>query len=297
MELNLLEKTELWINNIELKNANLNQVADIVAEILGMKRKNVNVVDVRDTCITLDILQECIKAEDIAGKQEEMLSALGAVEGVNISGETYIHSEGILGMISLDKDTALEAIDTSNKMVEEMKNRIRNRVMVFPTGFELIRGMIEDTNTPAIVERLGQEGYKVSKGEILDDDMYYISAKIDDAVNSGYGLVITTGGVGAEDKDKTVEAVLRLDRQAATPWIVKYTKGQGRHEKEGVRIAVGKVGETLIIALPGPNDEVRLALEVITAQLKEHRDKGRLADAIAGVLRDKLKSKYFHKHH
>ena len=50
-------------------------------------------------------------------------------------------------------------------------------------------------------------------------------------------MIITTGGVGAEAKDRTIEATERLDPKTAVQWIVKYQK-QGRHVKEGVRIGV-----------------------------------------------------------
>ena len=36
MGLNLLEKTELWVNEITLANANLSDMADAVAEQLGL---------------------------------------------------------------------------------------------------------------------------------------------------------------------------------------------------------------------------------------------------------------------
>ena len=47
MGLNLLEKTELWVNEITLANANLSDMADAVAEQLGLDKGKVMVVDVR----------------------------------------------------------------------------------------------------------------------------------------------------------------------------------------------------------------------------------------------------------
>ena len=74
----------------------------------------------------------------------------------------------------------------------------------------------------------------------------------------GFGLIITTGGVGAESKDHSVEAVLKLDPHAITPWILKFTPDMKRHHKEAVRIAVGRVGICRIVSLPGPHAEVLL---------------------------------------
>ncbi|ABB15031.1 molybdopterin-binding protein [Carboxydothermus hydrogenoformans] len=296
MELNLLEKTELWIENIKLQNANLSTIAEVVADVLEIPKDKVLVVDVRENHITLDILQKTIQAEQVFGKKQQLLKKLSEIPGVNIVPETDIHSEGILGFISLDESEVPQVLARTEKIVDEIKMKIAKRVIVFPTGFEVKRGMIADTNTPYIIQRMTEAGYKVTKGEILDDSADYIAAKLNDAVNSGYGLIITTGGIGAEDKDRTVEGVLLVDPQAATPYIVKYQQGTGRHEKNGVRIAVGMVGNSLIVSLPGPHDEVKLALDVLIRALDEGKSKEEIAQEIAGVLRAKLQAAGF-KHH
>jgi len=77
-----------------------------------------------------------------------------------------------------------------------------------------------------------------------------IASALRRAVNEGFGLVITTWGGWCEDKDRTIEGLLELDPTAATPYIIRYEKGKGRHEKDGVRIGVGYVKPSFIIALP-----------------------------------------------
>ena len=73
MELNLLEKTELWIENLKLEHADLNRIAETVAAVLNFERGKVLVVDVRHNHITLDILKRQLmprifrKAETAAG--------------------------------------------------------------------------------------------------------------------------------------------------------------------------------------------------------------------------------------
>ena len=56
MGLNLLEKTELWINEITLDHTNLTDLANAVARSLGLSDGEVLVVDVRPRHITLDVL-------------------------------------------------------------------------------------------------------------------------------------------------------------------------------------------------------------------------------------------------
>jgi molybdenum cofactor synthesis domain-containing protein len=296
VDINLLNKTEIWINNIRLENTNLTLLAEEVADVLGLPKNMVLVVDVRDNHITLDVLQQHINPESVFGKQKELLDRLSKLSGVKIFEDTDIHSAGILGMIGLDEDQAKEVIEKSNEMAVKIQSMLSKRVIVFPTGFEVKRGMIEDTNTPMLKEALESEGFKVTVGQILDDDLDFIAGNIRRAVDYGYGLVLTTGGVGAEDKDKTVEGILKVDPEAATPYIVKFKQGTGRHEKEGVRIGVGQVDQTLIIALPGPNDEVKIGLSVILNALKEGTSKEALAHKLAEALREKLRTKFHHMH-
>lgn len=296
MSMNLLEKTELWVNHITLDDVNLTELADIVAGVLGLRKGEVMVVDVRPQHITFDVLVQEIPQENFLGKEKAILNALQSVQGVTLYEDTYIHSNGILGQIcaNLSDEQEKELLNTVDTMTSEIKNNVLHRAIVFPTGFELQQGLIEDTNTPYIKRLLENEGFKVTIGEIMSDDLYDIKEKLEDALNRGFGLLITSGGVGAEDKDKTVEAIHSIDESAATPYIVKFKKGTGRHVKDGVRIGVGTEGLSTMISLPGPHDEVELAMPVLIKGLRENWDKMHLADCLAGVLANKWKTKNHH---
>ncbi|MEW6622329.1 MAG: molybdopterin-binding protein [Bacillota bacterium] len=297
MDINLLEKTELWIENLTLENVDLNKIAEVTAQVLDLPRDKVLVVDVRQNTMTIDILQKKIKAEQFYGKKQELLDALSQIEGVKVLPETSIHSDGILGYIALDRAEAAKTLEKTQQMSKEIATKIKKRVIVFPTGSEVKKGMIKDTNTPLIRELLEREGFYVSTGDVIDDDSILIAGKIRRAVNDGYGLIITTGGIGAEDKDKTVEGVLKIDPQAATPYIVKFQKGTGRHEKDGVRIGVGQIDNTLIVALPGPNDEVKISMDILSKALRDGGSKHEIANKLAEALREKLKEKFYHCRH
>lgn len=294
MGLNLLEKRELWINNIILRNANLTELAKTVARVLGIQQKNVLVVDVRQNNITLDILEEDIPQENILGKEKTLLGEIGALAGVIVSEESYIHSEGILGTICLESDEQKKILEKISRMTDDIRKNIARRAIIFPTGFEVRDKMIEDTNTPFLKEYLESEGFQVATGRVLEDDIADMEYNLEEALSKAYGLIITTGGVGAEDKDKTVESILRIDPEAATPYIVKFEKGTGRHVKDGIRIAVGSVGPAYIVAFPGPNDEVRLASKVVIEGIKCGEPKDSIAQKMASVLAEKLKSKNHH---
>ncbi len=289
MDINLLEKTELWIENITLTGADLNRIAAVAADVLGLEPSKVLVVDVRYTHVTLDILQPHIKAEQVFGKKAELLWNLSLIPGVQVTEETEIHSDGILGMIALSEEEARQAVERSSALAADVMNRVARRAYVYPTGFEVKGGMIRDTNTPYIRGELEAHGFTVQCGSALDDDLDLIAGKLRRTVNEGYGLIVTTGGVGAESKDRTVEAIMKLDADAATPYIVHFTQGTGRHEKDGVKIAVGKVDHTTIVALPGPNDEVKTGLSVILEGLEKGWGKEQLAETIVHSLRERLR--------
>jgi len=296
MDLNLLEKTEVWINGITLKDANLTQMADEAGKVLGLAPGKIMVVDVRSNHITFDVLQKEIGQENIMGKEKEILAVLEKLPGITLSPEASIHSNGILGLICAGVDNPDEVLSRVSQMTENIRQAIAHRAIIYPTGFEIIKGLIEDTNTPYLEQQLKQHQYKVTLGTAIDDtpeDVYY---HLSDALSRGFGLILTTGGVGAEDKDHTVEGVIKLDPQAAVPYIVKFKQGSGRHVKDGVRIGVGQVGQSLLVSLPGPHDEVRAAAPVLLKSLNEGLDKYQIADRLADVLANKWKQK-LNKHH
>ena len=300
MSLNLLEKTELWVNEITLSQANLTQMAETVAEVLGLPSDKVMVVDVRPSHITFDVLEKEVLQENIMGKEEAILDALAELPGVNLTPDSYIHSNGILGLICAREGDPQEIIGRVDTMRSEIIDKVSHRAIVFPTGFELEQGLIEDTNTPYIKEMLEKSGYKVTVGEVISDDEDALFEALSDAVSRGFGLIVTSGGVGAEDKDHTVESILRIDENAVAPYIVKYEKGIGRHVKDGVRIGVGNVGLSTLVSLPGPHDEVEMVTPLMIGMLEDGCSKEELAAALASVLGEKWRAKGFlhgHGHH
>jgi molybdenum cofactor synthesis domain-containing protein len=287
LDVNLLQKTELWVEGISLQNARLDDIARRVAEVLELEPNEVMVVDVREDHIVLDVLRSVVRASQIVGKGEEILRRVGKVPGVILSPEASLHSEGALGWVCLDHGDYGPALARAQQMGEEIRKRVARRAIVFSTGFEVQNGLIADTNFPLIEDRLKREGYAVSSGDVLPDNVGTIAYRLRGVLEEGFGLIVTSGGVGAEEKDCTVEALLRVDPSAATPYIVKFEPGTGRHVKDGVRIAVGKVGLSWLVALPGPTREVRVGLERLLEALGKGCDEKQTAEHIASALREK----------
>jgi molybdenum cofactor synthesis domain-containing protein len=298
-EYDLLDKRELKIEEITLTGANLTEIAAVVADVIGIDRQDVLVIDVREDVLALDVLRKHVDPHVFAGKKEELLRNLAKIPGVMVSAKTRITSRGMLGWIAADDGVdgaeIRASLDLAQKMAKEILQTVSRRVIVFSSGIEVQTGQIEDTNTPMIANRLEREGFRVTRGDTLKDEEMSFSAKLRDAIDRGFGFIITTGGVGAEDKDCSVEAILRLDPAAATPYLVTFEVGKGRHAKPGIRIGVGEKDGTMLIALPGPNEEVNACLEILANGMKSKTGKEELADALAQELRGRLRKKMGHR--
>ncbi|MCS7233151.1 MAG: molybdopterin-binding protein [Synergistetes bacterium] len=291
MKWNLLEKTSFWVEGIELSNVNLEHLSKEAALALELESHEIMVVDVRPNLVAFDILRREIKAEAIVGKEKDLLKRLGSIEGVYVKPDAKVHSEGILGLIALGEEEADDFISRAAELASEVVKQVSLRALVFASGTELILGKIQDLNSPYIIGFLSNLGFKAEFGGILADDVYSVVNRLDEALGKGYGLIIITGGVGAEDKDCNIEAILQLDPKAHTPWILKFEPDYRRHHKEGVRIAVGRVGLARLIALPGPHEEVKIACEVLEKYLLRDVDDFTMAQEIAKAIRSHWQAK------
>ena len=119
-EFNLLEKTELRIERISLCRADLNDVAAVVADVLRIGRQEVLVTDVQDNCMTIDLLRKAVDPYTLVGKKDLLFEKLSQLPGVEISEETSVCSQGMLGWIALDEAEAELALKRSEEMAEEL---------------------------------------------------------------------------------------------------------------------------------------------------------------------------------
>jgi molybdenum cofactor synthesis domain-containing protein len=239
-----------------------------------------------------------LDASKIVGREKDLLAAVATLPGVSLEPDARTESRGLLSWVAVDPDIAKEGLADAAGMAGDLQARLGRLVTVFATGTEINNGQVKDTNSPAIRDRLESNGYAVSLGGTLRDDEHFIAGRVRERAEEGYSLIVTTGGVGAEVKDKTIEALQLLDPDAATPTIVTYELGVGRHvHKNAVRIGVAKVLDTIVVALPGPTDEVVLGLGALLKGLAEaETGKAALAERIATVLRARLQEKVHAAH-
>ncbi|MBW7850656.1 MAG: competence/damage-inducible protein A [Rhodospirillales bacterium] len=288
MTVHLFNKRELSITGLRLEDVDLDRVSAAVADVLALSPRDVLVVDAHPDHLTLDILSDPDDISRLAGKRRALLESLSRIPGLSVGAEAEIHSEGILGVINLSAGRSATLPAEVSDFGAQLRKTMARKVLVLPTGREIMAGNVTDTNTPFLVDLFAANGYQAKAGSVVDDDIDIAIAALSDAIGRGFGIVVSTGGTGAELKDCMVEAITALSPAAATPYVVRYQKGHGRHHKDGVRIAVGEVEQTILVALTGPHAEVRDAAPVLIDGLRRGIELNSLAENIAAVLSARL---------
>jgi molybdenum cofactor synthesis domain-containing protein len=141
-------------------------------------------------------------------------------------------------------------------------------------------GVYEDRSGPVLAELLRAAGCEVD-GPVVIPDGATVETALQDAVNAGYDVVVTTGGTGLTPGDLTPEmTLLVLDR--VIPGIAETIRAAG--VVAGVPAAAlsrglaGVANSTLIVNLPGSTGGVRDGMSVLSGMLKHAVDQIRGGD-------------------
>ncbi len=161
-------------------------------------------------------------------------------------------------------------------------------VEILSIGDELLRGIVHESNAYRLAKRLSARGAALRRVTMLPDDPAVVAAEIRAALDRGPRILVTHGGLGPTEDDRTREAVATatgrpLSRHADAEAIVRrrYEELAGAgvvdpHENDarlrmadlpaGARAVDNQVGTapafvldlvpTVLIALPGVPREV-----------------------------------------
>lgn len=131
-------------------------------------------------------------------------------------------------------------------------------------------GVREDVSGPALVEALAVAGFEVSLAVVPDgEDSVHLA--LQDALDAGARLIVTTGGTGVGPRDRTPEGTRRvLDREL--PGVAELLRARGAEHSvhaaltrgiAGVVDAVDGVGGALVVNLPGSPGAALEGVEVL----------------------------------
>ncbi len=128
------------------------------------------------------------------------------------------------------------------------------------------RGEREDRSGPAIKDLISSKGWEIVGPSVVSDDQPEIEAQlIRWADDDQFDLILTTGGTGFSDRDRTPEATLAVcDRMA--PGLAEAMRAASMLVTPHAmlsRAQAGIRGRTLIVNLPGSPKAVHETLQVI----------------------------------
>src|SRR6478752_10199841 len=83
------------------------------------------------------------------------------------------------------------------------------RAALLAIGDEVLRGEISNTNAAFIAERLFESGYELAEQVVVSDDPQSIRTALV-RLRAEVDLIVSTGGLGPTEDDRTVDAVAEL---------------------------------------------------------------------------------------
>jgi len=200
-----------------------------------------------------------LKNEEETILKEVEMEALSAVSGAALT---------IYDMCkAVDKSMTIGDIRLTHKVGGKSDHSVEYRpnVGVITLSDSISSGKGEDKSGPIIINGFKNAGCEVNHQKVLEDGSDKLVLTIQNWVNDGVELIITTGGTGLGPRDLTILTVEEIF-DSKLPGIEQalHTYGRGKVKTAMLsRLTAGVVGGSIVICLPGSTGAVKDALMVL----------------------------------
>ena len=201
-------------------------------------------------------IEAVVKAMETTGLEMEALSAV-AVAALTI----YDMCKAVdTGMVIED----IRLVEkTGGKSSDRAEYRPRTAVVVVSDS--TAAGQREDESGKVLVEGFGQAGCQVEPLVVVPDDAEELGRAVSALIEQGVELLITTGGTGLGPRDITISTIEQL-LDERLPGVEQALHAYGRTQLKTAmlsRLAVGTIGNSLVVCLPGSKGAAKDALRVL----------------------------------
>ncbi|MCH7858196.1 MAG: bifunctional molybdenum cofactor biosynthesis protein MoaC/MoaB [Candidatus Marinimicrobia bacterium] len=201
-------------------------------------------------------IEAVVKATETTGLEMEALSAV-TVAALTI----YDMCKAV------DTDMVIEDIHLVEKTGGKSSDRVgyRPRTAVVVVSDSTAAGQREDVSGKVLIEGFGQAGCRVEPLVVVPDEADQIGRAVSALIEGGVELLVTTGGTGLGPRDVTISTIEQLFDERL-PGVEQALHAYGRTQLKTAmlsRLAVGMIGASLVVCLPGSRGAAKDALRVL----------------------------------
>ena len=239
-----LGKEHLYVWESQAGMLHENEAADILYRICAgdhmeptpVKEGKIEVIATADGLLHVDV--ERLRAVNSLG---EMMIATRHTNFPVKKGDHLAGTRVIPLVIAAEKMEQAEAV-AGDTPILTIHPYTKKRVGIVTTGSEVYKGLIEDTFTPVIREKLAAFEIEEVGHVVLDDDYEAVAAAILSLRSQGADLVICTGGMSVDPDDKTPLAIKNTGAA-----VVSY----GAPVLPGAMFLLAYLDDVSVVGLPG----------------------------------------------
>ena len=200
----------------------------------GMVHENDAALRLRDLCIGDHMTCSQVKegkielnatCDGLFQVDVERLNSINMLEDIMIAtrhGNTAVHTgDKLCGtrviplVIEEEKLQAAEKIAGGQPLLRLIPYKLKTAAVV-TTGSEVAKGIIQDTFTPVIEEKLRAFGISMVHHQTVDDGLDHVAAAIEEARRQKPDMILCTGGMSVDPDDNTPGAIKSSGAQIVT---------------------------------------------------------------------------------